>query len=171
MDVIVQAKNQARKDRFPTMVISNSLFSIKQMFTHGILLATFRKYNKFCKEEFPMSIASSIELDDRVLKTLDSCLVKMSECLDKTFNPEEKQSLSLFRQFCSAMHSRMQWIKAMAAQILQPNQPKNQDAKPASPSQKPSAPGHLAGPALKNDPKMVAPLSPEPVINGLLLKR
>lgn len=118
-----------------------------------------------------MSTAASLELDERVLKTLDSCLEKMADCLDKTFNPQEKQSLSLFRQFCSTMHSRLQWIKAMAARILQPNQSNNQGVKPASPSQKPSGPGCFGSDNRKNDSPKPQSFPPEPKINGLLLKR
>jgi len=51
-------------------------------------------------------------LNQPILSTLDHCLMKMSDRLRSAFNPDDKQSLSLFKQFCSAVKTRLQWIKS-----------------------------------------------------------
>lgn len=54
----------------------------------------------------------SPSLQEQILSTLTQCILKMSDQLLKTFNPEEKTSLTLFKQFCSAINARRQWIKS-----------------------------------------------------------
>ena len=59
-----------------------------------------------------MSETSTAAIESRILSTLDFCLSKMSDGLGREFNPDDKKSLSLFRQFCAAMRARMQWLKS-----------------------------------------------------------
>ncbi len=46
------------------------------------------------------------EVDDAIIETFDNCIMKMSDALRKKFNPDEKESRSLFRLFCSAVNTR-----------------------------------------------------------------
>jgi hypothetical protein len=58
-----------------------------------------------------MSTSTPISLETQIFETLNRCIEKISKHLDKNFNPEDPKSLSLFRQFCSALNTRRNWIK------------------------------------------------------------
>lgn len=82
-------------------------------------------------------------LNERILAALDRCIAKMSDRLRDTFNPIDKQSLSLFKQFCASLKTRMQWFKnammgegktAQKMETLKPAQEKKTPAKPGAPS-------------------------------------
>ncbi|MBN2329225.1 MAG: hypothetical protein JXR73_18945, partial [Candidatus Omnitrophica bacterium] len=61
-----------------------------------------------------MSKKHPVNIEEKIHSTLKSCIGKMADHLQKTFDPQEKESLALFRQFCSALKTRMQWIKDSA---------------------------------------------------------
>jgi hypothetical protein len=52
-------------------------------------------------------------LENLILSTLDNCIGKMAEKLNKAFSPESNDSLRLFKQFCSALNARKNWLKSM----------------------------------------------------------
>lgn len=58
-----------------------------------------------------MSQKKSPALDEKISQALDDCLGKMADQLIESFNPQEKESLKLFKQFCSALNARRQWMK------------------------------------------------------------
>ncbi|MBN2325715.1 MAG: hypothetical protein JXR73_01085 [Candidatus Omnitrophica bacterium] len=58
-----------------------------------------------------MSQKKGRTLDEKISNALDDCLGKMADRLSESFNPEEKESLQLFKQFCLALNARRQWMK------------------------------------------------------------
>jgi hypothetical protein len=58
-----------------------------------------------------MSTSTPISLETQIFETLNHCINKISKNLNEKFNPEDPKSLSLFRQFCSALNIRRNWIK------------------------------------------------------------
>jgi len=59
-----------------------------------------------------MTSAPATSLNDSIIQALDSCIGKMADHLQKTFDPQDTESLKLFKQFCSAINARRQWLKA-----------------------------------------------------------
>ena len=49
--------------------------------------------------------------DNQILSTLNTCLIKISDKLNNSFNPDDAKSVSLFRQFCSAINAHIKWTK------------------------------------------------------------
>ena len=47
----------------------------------------------------------------RILSSLDSCLLKMADKLNTSFNPEDVESVKLLKTFRSTLSSRRQWAK------------------------------------------------------------
>jgi hypothetical protein len=62
------------------------------------------------------------ELDESIINTLNHCITKMSDCLKKKFNPEEKESRSLFRLFCTAINIRAKKMADILRFINKSNQ-------------------------------------------------
>lgn len=60
-----------------------------------------------------MPSTPTTSLNDSIIQTLDACIGKMADCLQKTFDPQDAESLKLFKQFCSALNARRQWLKAL----------------------------------------------------------
>jgi hypothetical protein len=55
------------------------------------------------------SIAATF--DNQILSTLNTCLIKISDKLKNSFDPDDAKSVSLFRQFCSAINAHIKWTK------------------------------------------------------------
>jgi hypothetical protein len=58
-----------------------------------------------------MTTVDAAQLEDNVLSTLNACINKISDKLNDSFNPDDPKSISLFRQFCSAINARLKWTK------------------------------------------------------------
>jgi len=58
-----------------------------------------------------MTTVDAAQLEDNVLSTLNACLNKISDKLNNSFNPDDPKSISLFRQFCSAINTRLKLTK------------------------------------------------------------
>jgi hypothetical protein len=58
-----------------------------------------------------MSATTANSFETQIFETLNRCIDKISKKLDASFNPEDPKSLSLFRQFCSALNARRNWLK------------------------------------------------------------
>ena len=58
-----------------------------------------------------MNAAVSIDFETQARTTLEACILKMSETLNREFDPTDKQSMNLFRQFCAALRTHVQWVK------------------------------------------------------------
>ena len=50
-------------------------------------------------------------LSTKVLATLDTILNKMADVLDKSFEPDDAESMKLLREFRATMNSRRIWVK------------------------------------------------------------
>jgi len=66
--------------------------------------------------------SNQTEFDQVVFDALDSCINKMAGALNKKFNPEEKESKSLFRLFCSSLKTRIMMMKKAPGATANPNQ-------------------------------------------------
>lgn len=115
-------------------------------------------------------------LNQPILATLDHCLMKMSDRLCSAFNPDDKQSLSLFKQFCSAVKTRLQWIKSFIG-IESKRVQEKPSCKPINVKNAPAFPA-LPGPGssslvdrLIEERKKKNPLPTENAPNGLLCAR
>ena len=54
----------------------------------------------------------------RILSSLDSCLLKMADKLNSSFNPEDVESVKLLKTFRSTLSSRRQWAKEYSLKEL-----------------------------------------------------
>lgn len=54
-----------------------------------------------------------VQFEEVIFASFDECLLKMSLHLSNTFDPALKESLLLFKQFCSAINARRQWLKSV----------------------------------------------------------
>jgi hypothetical protein len=118
-----------------------------------------------------MNETQSQSLNERILAALDLCITKMSDRLRDSFNPDDKQSLSLFKQFCASLKTRMQWLKSV---MLAEGKaaPKEETRKPApemKASVKPDSPSLLD--MLLNARKNESPILPEHLQSGLICNR
>lgn len=109
-------------------------------------------------------------VEEQILATLDQCILKISNHLQKTFNPEDKESLQLFRQFCSALNARRQWLKSLEngsenAQNLTAGIQKKLQRKPLQDFSEP-----VSQEKKRIEPMLNAPPKPEPWKNGLLVR-
>ncbi len=68
------------------------------------------------------------ELDQLVFDALDACIMKIADTLKKKFNPEEKESKSLFRLFCSSLKTRIMIMKKNPGAIVKTNQSLNKSS-------------------------------------------
>lgn len=118
-----------------------------------------------------MSESKTNQLEEQILSTLTKCLIKMSDCLLKTFKPESKDSLALFKQFCSALNVRRQWLKTLLGERCNPvqtaaqmknwvNTPAVKELIQPSPLEK-----------LANAPNPNHPIQPKDLQSGLVYKR
>lgn len=108
-------------------------------------------------------------IEEKIHSTLKACISKMADHLLKTFNPQSKESLMLFRQFCSALKTRMQWIKDSAKtfeeikNIFQRVQESGQHA------QNPAQSNSNWLERLLNSENSNSPLRPKDLKNGLVM--
>ncbi|MBN2329899.1 MAG: hypothetical protein JXR73_22355 [Candidatus Omnitrophica bacterium] len=116
-----------------------------------------------------MSKNRSISIEQKIHSALNACLGKMADRLENTFNPREKESLALFRQFCSALKTRMQWIKdcAKTFQEITGIVKRANDAAPHAATSPGSAQARLE--QLLNRENPGSPLRPEDLNNGLVM--
>ncbi len=72
--------------------------------------------------------SNSTGFDQVVFDALDNCINKMAGALNKKFNPEEKESKSLFRLFCSSLKTRIMMMKKKPGAIVKNNQNQNKSS-------------------------------------------
>jgi hypothetical protein len=60
-----------------------------------------------------MSTIASKSFENQILETFNDCIEKISKKLQNNFDPNESKSLSLFRQFCTALNARFNWLKQL----------------------------------------------------------
>lgn len=118
-----------------------------------------------------MTDQSTNSIDQRVLSALDACILKMSETLQKTFDPLVKESLNLFKQFCSAVNARRQWLKSIASGDGKTDRKKEQiqkmlEKKPYEQFTEPTWTERTL-----NKPNPNCPIQPDHLQNGLLCTR
>lgn len=118
-----------------------------------------------------MTETKSNPVEEQILSTLTKCLLKMSDRLLKTFDPLSKESLALFKQFCSALNTRRQWLKTACQEIKNSvktiEKVKNLLANKTL--QTIGEPSTLE--KLMNTPNPNYPLRPEDLQSGLVYKR
>jgi hypothetical protein len=70
------------------------------------------------------------EFDQTTLETLENCITKISDHLRKKFNPDEAESKSLFRLFCSSINTRSRIMNKILNSIEKTNESmkKNENA-------------------------------------------
>jgi len=64
-----------------------------------------------------MDDAMSNKLNQKIITTLDHCISKMADVLNKTFDLNNNNSISLFKTFCSSVKTRATFIKSIEKQI------------------------------------------------------
>ncbi len=64
-----------------------------------------------------MDAVMSNKVNDKILATLDHCISKMADILNKTFDSNNYDSLSLFKAFCSSVKIRVTFMKSTEKQI------------------------------------------------------
>lgn len=110
-------------------------------------------------------------IEEKIHSTLNACIDKMADHLRNTFNPKEKESLSLFRQFCSALKTRMQWIKDSAKTFEELKaivQRANKTGQKAQTGQNSQAPAQNRLEQLLKTKNSNNPLRPKDLNNGLV---
>lgn len=111
----------------------------------------------------------SSSIEQKIHSALNACLGKMADRLISTFNPQDKESLALFRQFCSGLKTRMQWIKD-SAKTLQEITGIMRRAKEAAPNAAASSKSDSAWlEKLLNHENPNNPLRPQDLDNGLVM--
>lgn len=118
-----------------------------------------------------MSETNGIGWHEKIGLVLDACIGKMADRLLKTFDAAAKESLTLFKQFCSALNARRQWLKNLGngkskPEVKKDNPANGREKKPASTSSGPS----LLDMLLQTRPNN-SPLRPEDLQSGLIYKR
>ncbi len=70
-----------------------------------------------------MAMATVIqsEFDQKIIDTLECCIIKMSDKLREIFDPEQPESKSLFRLFCFAINTRTKIVKKNLRDLDQAN--------------------------------------------------
>jgi len=68
-----------------------------------------------------MATVMPSEFDQEILGTLEHCIIKMSDKLKKTFEPDKPESQSLFRVFCSAINTRSRMVHKIVKSINKAN--------------------------------------------------
>ncbi|MGC9326094.1 MAG: hypothetical protein ACP5I1_00525 [Candidatus Hinthialibacter sp.] len=118
-----------------------------------------------------MSQSPARPTEQQITLALESCLNKMADKLLKKFDVDDKESLSLFRQFCSAINTRLQWIKSLAgaaalasAKLTTGSYHKKPPQNPPKHAESPKLPDDL----LKNRPSTQSPLREKAMNNGLI---
>jgi hypothetical protein len=56
----------------------------------------------------------AIALDQKVIATLENCITKIADRLNKTFDVNDPQSVSLLKLFCSSVKIRLTFFKNIA---------------------------------------------------------
>jgi hypothetical protein len=64
-----------------------------------------------------MDAAMSNKVNDKILTTLDHCISKMADVLNKTFDFNNYSSMSLFKSFCSSVTTHATFMKSIEKQI------------------------------------------------------
>lgn len=118
-----------------------------------------------------MAEQSANSIDYRILSALDSCILKMSDALQKTIDPLVKESLVLFKQFCSAVNARRQGLKSVVSGDGQADCKKEQiqkmlEKKPYKPFTEPTWTETML-----NKPNPNCPIQPTRRQNGLFCAR
>ncbi|MBN2328989.1 MAG: hypothetical protein JXR73_17750 [Candidatus Omnitrophica bacterium] len=118
-----------------------------------------------------MSQSPARPFEQKITFALESCLNKMADNLLKKFDVDDKESLSLFRQFCSAINTRLQWIRSLAnaadlAASKNATCSKSQKTNLNSPKHAKST--ELSDDFLKNMPSTQNPLREKDLNNGLV---
>ncbi len=84
-----------------------------------------------------MVIATVIpnEFDQTMLDTLENCIMKISAHLRKKFDPNETESKSLFRLFCSSINTRSRMINKIVSASVQAHKQIKNDQKAVTTTQ------------------------------------
>jgi hypothetical protein len=121
-----------------------------------------------------MDATMSNKVNLQIITTLDHCISKMADVLNKTFDFNNYSSMSLFKSFCSAVKTRATFMKSIEKQIDKTIENIERASKilNSQPNAKPFDLSALSfTPPNKNGKEHQNPLQPKDLLSGLLINK
>lgn len=110
-----------------------------------------------------MSATTMEPLDLKIIATINHCLEKITECLETSFDPHDKKSVSLYRLLCSGLNTRSRLLKSVQPKEIQEKKSHERE----KPGQTKPAPSKVESSADHVKKRSVPLLEPVPAASNL----